>query len=183
MKRHTAYASAGIACLAIAGSLYGIGYEDAQRTVPTPPRATETVTITAQGCHYLDNKADRRCTPGAINPEVTQANIQTTICKSGWTSTVRPPSSYTNTLKTMQLSRYGQPSQLKNYEEDHLIALEIGGAPTNPDNLWPEPRWGQSGTTAASKDQEENRLRNAVCSGQMDLAAAQQTMVLDWTHG
>jgi hypothetical protein len=182
MKRHVALATGGFACVVIAGALYGIGYEDAQRTVPAPPPPRATVTVTAQGCYYLDNKADRHCTPGAINPEVTQDNIHQTICVKGWTDTVRPPSSYTNMLKTMQLARYGQPAQPRDYEEDHLIALEIGGAPTNPDNLFPEPRKGPRGTVASDKDREENRLHTAVCSGQMDLATAQQTIVTEWTH-
>ena len=43
-------------------------------------------------------------TPGATNPEVTQENIHDTICVKGWTDTVRPPSSYTNKLKTTQLA-------------------------------------------------------------------------------
>ncbi len=33
---------------------------------------------------------DPACTPGTVNPAVSQANIADTICKSGWTSTVRP---------------------------------------------------------------------------------------------
>lgn len=37
--------------------------------------------------------------PGAVNPAVTQANIQRTICVPGWTRTVRPPVPYTNALK------------------------------------------------------------------------------------
>ena len=35
--------------------------------------------------------ADPRRTPGVLNPDVTQANIRSTICKHGWTSTIRPP--------------------------------------------------------------------------------------------
>jgi hypothetical protein len=182
MKRHTAYATGGVACLAIAGALYGLGQHEAAKPASAPAHPRETVTVTAQGCYYLDNKADRHCTPGAINPAVTQDNIHQTICVKGWTDTVRPPSSYTNTLKMVQLSRYGQPQQPKNYEEDHLIALEIGGDPTNPDNLWPEPRKGKAGTTAGDKDPEEGRLHAAVCSGSMDLATAQQTVLLNWTH-
>src|SRR5438093_10552346 len=27
----------------------------------------------------------------------------------------------------------------KCYEEDHLISLEAGGHPTDPENLWPQP--------------------------------------------
>ncbi|MBV8598859.1 MAG: hypothetical protein JO017_08565, partial [Actinobacteria bacterium] len=30
-------------------------------------------------------------TPGATNPDVTQATIGSTICVRGWTATVRPP--------------------------------------------------------------------------------------------
>src|SRR3954469_26009241 len=41
--------------------------------------------------------------PGATNPKVTQANIKTTICKSGWTDTIRPPTSYTTALKKVQM--------------------------------------------------------------------------------
>jgi hypothetical protein len=42
---------------------------------------------------------DPELTPGATNSNVTQANIQETICKSGWTDTIRPPTSFTNNLK------------------------------------------------------------------------------------
>ncbi|MGW4994883.1 hypothetical protein ACWEQ3_46110 [Streptomyces mirabilis] len=36
---------------------------------------------------------DSSCTPGSYNPNVTQSNIHSTICVSGWTATVRPPTS------------------------------------------------------------------------------------------
>ncbi len=42
-------------------------------------------------------------TPGALNPEVTQATIGTTICVRGWTQTVRPPQAYTLALKRQQI--------------------------------------------------------------------------------
>ncbi|HLX31882.1 MAG TPA: hypothetical protein VKR79_03820, partial [Gaiellaceae bacterium] len=51
--------------------------------------------------------ADPRRTPGVLNPDVTQTNIRTTICRTGWTRTVRPPVSYTNDLKRRQLREYG----------------------------------------------------------------------------
>ncbi len=41
--------------------------------------------------------------PGAINPQVTQANIAETICVSGWTRTVRPPREYTSALKRQEM--------------------------------------------------------------------------------
>src|SRR5262249_31090768 len=79
-------------------------------------------------------------TPGARYSKVTQATIKTTICVKGWTKTVRPPSSYTSALKRVQLVewQYADTNQA-HYEEDHLISLELGGAPRSTRNLWPQP--------------------------------------------
>ncbi|HEX4527086.1 MAG TPA: hypothetical protein VH108_10155 [Gaiellaceae bacterium] len=108
-------------------------------------------------------------TPGVLNPAVTQATIGATICKHGWTRTVRPPVSYTNALKRQQLAQYrlrGPPSA---FQEDHLISLELGGNPTDPRNLWPEPY-----PRAAAVDQIENELNHRVCTGSLTLAEAQR---------
>jgi hypothetical protein len=124
---------------------------------------------------------DPRRTPGARNPAVTQASIGSTICVSGWTSTVRPPSSYTTALKERQLaSGYAYRGDLStaDYEEDHLISLEIGGSPTSELNLWPEPYDAPDG--ARVKDVVENRLHALVCSGQISLATAQHAIATNW---
>jgi hypothetical protein len=81
----------------------------------------------------------RSLTPGVTNPAVKQTIIRKTICVSGWTATVRPPASYTNALKRKQMPLYHESGDPKSYEEDHLIPLELGGAPRDPHNLWPEP--------------------------------------------
>jgi hypothetical protein len=73
------------------------------------------------------------------NPDVTQSTIAKTICVALWTKPVRPPASYTNALKVQQMKQYNETGSVKNYEEDHLIPLELGAAPRNPKNLWPEP--------------------------------------------
>ena len=112
-----------------------------------------------------------------LNPDVTQATITTTICVRGWTATIRPPVSYTEPIKKSQVSRLSD-KKLSDYEEDHFIALEIGGAPRAVANLWPEPRAGAGG--AGDKDSEENSLHRAVCDGQMTLAAAQAQMYGDY---
>ena len=123
---------------------------------------------------------DASCTPGATNPDVSQDTIDQTICVSGWTSTVRPPTSYTNPLKVQQIAEYGySDTSTADYEEDHLIPLELGGAPRDPNNLWPEPRYGDQ--TAASKDSVENALKKAVCAGQVALIDAQNAIATDWT--
>lgn len=124
-------------------------------------------------------------TPGATNPAVTQATIGKTICVSGWTATIRPPSSYTTNLKQQQIVIYGyRDHALADYEEDHLISLEIGGAPRDPKNLWPEPYTvklsdGRS-VGARVKDLIENRLHALVCGGQITLVAAQREIASDW---
>src|SRR5258708_214889 len=74
------------------------------------------------------------CTPGAINAAVTQATIGRTICVRGWTATIRPPVSYTSALKRKQMTAYAASGTTGQYEEDHLISLELGGAPRDPRN-------------------------------------------------
>src|SRR5881398_664254 len=113
--------------------------------------------------------ADVTRTPGVLNPDVTQANIDTTICKHGWTRTIRPPTSYTSDLKRKQVREYAVGGALDDYQEDHLISLELGGHPTDPRNLWPEPY-----PRAARVDRIENELNDAVCSGSLSLAEAQR---------
>src|SRR5690349_17279759 len=108
-------------------------------------------------------------TPGALNAVVTQATIASTICKRGWTSTVRPPTSYTTALKLRQMSAYAETGPPSGYQEDHLISLELGGDPTDPRNLWPEPY-----PRAAEVDRVENELNAQVCSGHLSLADAQR---------
>lgn len=120
-------------------------------------------------------------TPGAVNPDVTPANIGSTICRSGWTATIRPSSSYTTSLKRQQLSSgyaVGGDRRTGDYEEDHLISLELGGSPDDPENLWPEPYFGRDG--ARIKDRIENKLKALVCSGQVGLRTAQRAIATNW---
>ena len=63
--------------------------------------------------------ADPVRTPGVLNPDVTQANIRSTICRHGWTATIRPPTEYTNALKTKQMRQYGETGSRSDYQEDH----------------------------------------------------------------
>jgi hypothetical protein len=121
---------------------------------------------------------DPACTPGALNPKVAQGNIRSTICVKGWTATIRPPASYTTALKKTQMKAYGLAGSTSAYEEDHLVSLELGGNPTDPRNLWPEPWNGTSG--AHAKDKTENRLKAEICSGKLTLAAAQHAIATDW---
>ena len=125
---------------------------------------------------------NKKITPGVLNKDVTQANISTTVCKSGWTATIRPTVAYTNKLKATQMagdykylqSTFGAASSA--YEEDHLISLQLGGNPSDPKNLWPEP---YAGNNARKKDVVESALKRLVCAGTLKLSDAQNA-ILNW---
>ena len=124
-------------------------------------------------------RASWTLTPGVVNPDVTQATIAATICARGWTKTVRPSSEYTSRLKAEQMKQYGERGPPSAYQEDHLISLELGGHPTDPGNLWPEPY-----PRAADVDRVENELNAKVCSRRLSLAEGQrQESLLKHLHG
>jgi hypothetical protein len=112
--------------------------------------------------------------PGATNPDVTQDNVRTTICAPGWSQSVRPSKQYTNALKRSQLAGRADP---RLYEEDHLIPLSLGGAPSDPRNLWPQ-LW----EDAREKDRLEKRLHRLVCLRRhaLPLSEAQRAIATDW---
>jgi len=123
---------------------------------------------------------DPTLTPGATNPDVTQANINQTICKANWTATIRPDVTYTNALKKRQMGYYGYTSaNPADFEEDHLISLVLGGSPTNPGNLWPQSY--KTTPNARNKDAVEMYLRKKVCNGTMTLIEAQTAIRTNWT--
>lgn len=108
-------------------------------------------------------------TPGVRYSKVTQATIATTVCKKDWTATIRPPASYTNALKRAQLAAWHYADQNpSHYEEDHLISLEVGGAPYSTKNLWTEPR-----AQARKGDPREKVWHREVCNGTLTLRQAQ----------
>jgi hypothetical protein len=150
---------------------------------PTPEDPSPVPTL-APAIGRLPNL---RLTPGVVSADVTQANINRTICVSGYTSgrrlddgrTVRPSSSYTTALKRQQIVLYGYAdTRLADYEEDHLIPLELGGDGYARGNLWPEAYAGTTG--ARVKDKVENALHRLVCSGQLGLRTAQHAIATNW---
>ncbi len=142
-----------------------------------PVTLAAPVTSAVEPCRVLDGRADSRCTPGAINPAVTQDNIHSTVCVPGWTGKVQPAADYAAALKLRQMREFGESGSPQNFKEDHLVPLSLGGAPTDPKNLFPQPA-----AKTTEKEELEDRLHQSVCSGQMTLAAAQAQMRHDWTH-
>lgn len=117
--------------------------------------------------------------PGAIDID-TSTHVAQTLCNTSWsTSSIRPPTSYTNPIKTKLVAEYNKLHGT-NYtnadgELDHVISLEIGGSPTSTDNLAFEP-----GKIPNPKDSVENRLHKEVCIGQITLQKAQECISTNW---
>jgi hypothetical protein len=138
-----------------------------------PRRVTGTIPA---HCTFRDHQQlpDPRCTPGAVDPAVTQGNLRSTICHPGYTKTVRPSSSQTDRFKfEVVYPAYGEKHSKKT-ELDHLVSLELGGA-NDAANLWPEYP-----PTPNPKDKVENALHAAVCDGKVTLKAAQNAIAVNW---
>jgi hypothetical protein len=114
---------------------------------------------------------DPKLTPGATNPDVTQANIAENICKIGWSTKEVRDTQTTPAQKTTTYKTYGIPHPKNNTganqvcELDHLISIENGGA-DSLDNIWPE--CGPDGVPLAKryfklKDAVENFVHNGIC--------------------
>ena len=126
---------------------------------------------------YPDQLPDPRCTPGSIDPIVTQANIHKTICVSGYTAKIRPPEAQTEKFKFGEAyPAYGLPQSTKT-ELDHNVPLELGGS-NDATNLWPEPET----SIPNAKDYVENAANKAVCSSpaRLTLAVAQYDIATNW---
>jgi hypothetical protein len=153
-------------------------------------------------CHYSYTAAkqplpDPVCTPGARNPNVTQANLASTICRNGYTASIRPPPAVTGPEKRANAKAYAYKGNPGDADYDHLISLDLGGDPTDPGNLWvemPSPGHPPGGGVGNPKDAAENWLNKAVCNavhlkarGQgnatsyLPLDDAQRLIATDWT--
>jgi hypothetical protein len=158
---------------------------------PVAPAGLRGTTVTGHvtgavptSCHQRNASngqplPDSGCTPGVVSAAVTQANLDATICKSGYSSSVRAPESETKSFKKKIMAAYGEPGSLSDYELDHLVSLELGGS-NDAGNLWPELNDHPSGAIN-SKDLVENALHSAVCDRTVTLAAAQNAIATDWT--
>jgi hypothetical protein len=156
----------------------GLPYSTAGASIVQPQPAADSCQARGSRLYSLP---DHRCTPGAVNPAVTQASIGSTICRSGWSATVRPSPSITSREKRASLLAYGDGARPSGFEFDHLVALELGGAANDARNLWPEPDYrGAKGFYLNPKDRLERVLNRLVCDRRMTLARAQRLIADDW---
>lgn len=157
----------------------------ASSSAPPPPGAATDVGRVPSGCHTRGSGLyvlpDPRCSPGARDSRVTQANLSRTICKSGYSKSVRPPESVTAPEKIKDMRAYGIHGSTHGYELDHIISLELGGAPNSYANYYPERDYpNPSGFYLNPKDHLEGALHRLVCDGKMSLAEAQHLIAMDW---
>jgi hypothetical protein len=130
-----------------------------------------------------------KVTPGEINPAINQSNLRTTICSASFLAKNKPSLTFLNRIMVTQLATlpyfgYGD-TNIKHFEEDLLIPLELGGSTTSSKNLWPEPYdLGFGDRTkdfgARTKDLLEIKLHALVCSGSLSLKSAQKSIAKDW---
>jgi hypothetical protein len=114
---------------------------------------------------------DRYRTPGVVL--TTNAN---TICKVGYSKSVRYVSKYTK--KLVYLSYGIIESNPQHYEIDHLISLQLGGS-NSIKNLWPES-YITPVFNAHLKNRLENRLHTLICKGTIPVTEAQIAISNDW---
>jgi hypothetical protein len=101
-------------------------------------------------------------------PRATNTNSR---CNPRCASITRLATSFsTNTRSSLARTR--------DYEEDLLMPLCLAGAPPDPANLWPQPRFGD--WSADRKDKLEAKLCRFVCDGRVPLARAQREIATDW---
>ena len=112
----------------------------------------------------------RRLTPGAARTVDREA-----LCNSALPKNQVVPA----TLRERVFQAYGiaHPDPGK-YEVDYLITPALGGA-DDIRNLWPQP-YVSTVWNARVKDELEDRLRDLVCGGRLDLAEAQRDISTDW---
>lgn len=111
----------------------------------------------------------------AYTPGATVSLSQRDVCRAPNDKNRAAPIS----LQKRVFAEYGiHSAQAGSYELDYLITPALGGA-DDIHNLWPESSkaaiW-----NAEVKDALEDRLRDMVCQGQLDLGVAQREIATNW---
>ena len=113
-------------------------------------------------------------TPGATVAAVTQENVATTICSATYVKAIRRVSAKraAHVYDRYHVSRRARD---RAYVVERLIPAELGGS-NGLANLWPGMK-----ADAMLRHHVANLLRDRVCAGDVDLAAAQRAIATNWT--
>jgi putative zinc finger protein len=113
---------------------------------------------------------DARLTPGAALLQNQRAVCEQTNVKNKAVPVA---------LQRKVFEEYGiKRAEPRDYEVDYLITPALGGA-DDIHNLWPHS-YRATVWNAEVKDALEDRLREMVCSGDLDLTEAQQELATNW---
>ena len=148
----------------------GLGNEGSGSSGAEPNWGVQTKTI---GCQVQGPLQDVACTPGAIFPNATKAQI----CVPGYARSVRNVPQSEKKQVYAEYSITSHPTGA--YEVDHLVSLELGGS-NDIANLWPEAATPKPGFH--EKDQVENYLHDQVCAGKIPLRQAQIEIATNWLN-
>lgn len=174
MRSYALATAVAVAAFGLSPALSSSASPAGLKRIHDPRHVTYSIHISS--CHTRDHGKlpDGSCTPGSVDPAVTQRNIYSTICRAGYTAKVRPPESQTEHAKYDVAYPAYHIRQSAVSELDHLVPLELGGS-NDITNLWPEV-----GRVPNPKDKVEGALNRAVCDGRARLAAAQNAIASDW---
>jgi hypothetical protein len=162
----------------LAVALATTGASDVGCQVPVPEQSGTTSSKPSSSDEFEPEEPDQSdetdgLKNGAINLDVTPDNLEDTICKVGYTKTIRPPVSYTQKIKKKMIADQGWegPAIL-----DHYIPLQGGGHPSDPRNFLL-----QTPKDSYIKDTVEDHMHDDICDGKITLRKAQEIMGADWT--
>jgi hypothetical protein len=154
------------------------------RPEPVAPKSCTIGSVTVDGVTYP--MPDPDCTPGAHNPSVTVAVLNT----PGFTTKCVRNKAESGDAKAKAYTTYSVTKEGSGTsagqicELDHLVPLEIGGGDTM-DNIWPQ--CGPSSAALADryfkqKDQVEAFLGVGVKTKKISQTKAQSEIARDWTQ-
>jgi hypothetical protein len=110
----------------------------------------------------------------ALTPGATILLSRSAVCSQANVKNKEVPAS----VQRIVFAEYGlAQAQPRAYEVDYLVTSALGGA-DDIRNLWPHSD--SSVWNARVKDTLEDRLRDMVCDGSLDLADAQREIAVDW---
>jgi hypothetical protein len=112
---------------------------------------------------------DRRCSPGALYAGATKAVVCSPSFDPGRLD------AGTAALRRRVVAEYGLARSGRGLELDRIVPAALGGS-NDIANLWPERAPGYR-----LKDRLETKLRGLVCSGGIELHAAQVALAVNWT--
>jgi len=110
-----------------------------------------------------------------LTPGVARVATKTEICRQDEGKNRDVPAA----VRDRVFELYGIPrADAKAYEVDYLITPALGGS-DDIGNLWPQS-FSSTVWNARVKDALEDRLRELVCRGDLELATAQREIATDW---